>query len=203
MNLHETSPCEWGWTAWEARLCGVDCQVPRGFERTIRGPCHHPLVPWPRTQICLHQQDTEEVNLGSSKKETFWYILPFWHILHQICPHCFFKKHPSKSGPNCWGVFEIDGERSSVGAKLQRPLMFRYDDTSSVASDETSIQVIDSSFVFFTSIWGIALPGLRVGSTPTPNPEAAKCASDNPSLAKIHFSSCNPAGQWGNNASEK
>lgn len=121
----------------------------------------------------------------------------------KFAPTFFFKKHPSKSGPNRWGVFEIDGERSSVGAKLQRPLMFHHDDTSGVASDETSIQVIDSSFVFFTSIWGIALPGLRVGSTPTPNPEAAKCASDNPSLTKIHFSSCNPAGQWGNNASEK
>eukprot|EP00438_Fugacium_kawagutii_P008287 Skav228069 [mRNA] locus=scaffold52:21621:23525:+ [translate_table: standard] len=58
-------------------------------------------------------------------------------------------------------VFEVDAERDSITDKLQRPLMFCNNDelVSLASSDVESVKVIDSSFVFFTSVWGIALPG--------------------------------------------
>ena len=58
-------------------------------------------------------------------------------------------------------VFEVDAERTSITSKLQRPLMFSNNAElmSLASSEEQAVQVIDQSFVFFTSFWGIALPG--------------------------------------------
>ncbi|CAE7792749.1 unnamed protein product [Symbiodinium microadriaticum] len=58
-------------------------------------------------------------------------------------------------------VFEVDAEKASISSKLQRPLMFSNNDelVSLASSEERAVQVIDQSFVVFTSVWGIALPG--------------------------------------------
>eukprot|EP00435_Cladocopium_sp_Y103_P043846 s1660_g12.t1 len=58
-------------------------------------------------------------------------------------------------------IFEVDAERNSLSGKLQRPLMFSNNDElmSLASSDLEAIEVIDRSFICFTSLWGIALPG--------------------------------------------
>ena len=59
------------------------------------------------------------------------------------------------------GIFEVDIERQSVSDRLHRPLMFCNNDElmSLASSDLQAVEVIDPSFICFTGLWGIALPG--------------------------------------------
>lgn len=80
-------------------------------------------------------------------------VIP-WHRdpeLQSVCITKILKK--------C--IFEVDAERQSVSDQLNRPLMFcNNDELMSLASSELrAVEVIDRSFICFTSLWGIALPG--------------------------------------------
>lgn len=80
-------------------------------------------------------------------------VIP-WHRdpeLQSVCVTKILKK--------C--IFEVDIERQSVSDRLHRPLMFCNNDElmSLASSDLQAVEVIDPSFICFTSLWGIALPG--------------------------------------------
>jgi hypothetical protein len=70
------------------------------------------------------------------------------------------RYHPVTHGLSV-GIFEVDIERQSVSDRLHRPLMFCNNDElmSLASSDLQAVEVIDPSFICFTSLWGIALPG--------------------------------------------